>query len=98
MIRKLILEAKTLNDFHIYEEIGKGKHSVVYKGRKKQSLQYVAIRSVEKSQRSKLLNEASSEHSCCAFVILFLLVQQFVRLQLLLLLFTGSHRNMCMLF
>ena len=38
-----------MEDYHIYEEIGRGKHSVVYKGRKKRSIQYVAVKSVEKA-------------------------------------------------
>ena len=42
-----------MDNFHIYEEIGRGKHSVVYKGRKKKSIQYVAIKSVDKAQMAK---------------------------------------------
>jgi serine/threonine-protein kinase ULK4 len=48
---------RSLNDYHIYEEIGKGKQSIVYKGRRKKSIEYVAIKSVEKSQRDRLMNE-----------------------------------------
>jgi serine/threonine-protein kinase ULK4 len=48
---------RSLNDYHIYEEIGKGKQSIVYKGRRKKSIEYVAIKSVEKSQRERLMNE-----------------------------------------
>ena len=29
-----------MNNYHIYEEIGRGKYSVVYKGRKKKSIEY----------------------------------------------------------
>jgi serine/threonine-protein kinase ULK4 len=46
-----------MNNYHIYEEIGKGKYSVVYKGRKKKSIEYLAVKSLEKSRRKKLLNE-----------------------------------------
>lgn len=46
-----------MNNYHIYEEIGKGKYSVVYKGRKKKTIEYVAVKSLEKSRRTKLLNE-----------------------------------------
>jgi serine/threonine-protein kinase ULK4 len=46
-----------MNNYHIYEEIGKGRYSVVYKGRKKKSIEYMAIKSLEKSRRKKLLNE-----------------------------------------
>ena len=45
-------------DLHsIYEAIGRGKHSVVYKGRKKKTIQYYAIKSVEKTQKSRVLQE-----------------------------------------
>ena len=51
-----------MNNYHIYEEIGRGKYSVVYKvrstqGRKKKTIEYVAVKSVEKSRRKKVLNE-----------------------------------------
>ncbi|GJN06197.1 hypothetical protein PR202_ga23901 [Eleusine coracana subsp. coracana] len=76
-----------MNNFHVYEAIGRGKHSVsvpsprsplprgrfrsslssaldprgsrrtVYKGRKKKTIEYFAVKSVDKSQRSKVLNE-----------------------------------------
>jgi serine/threonine-protein kinase ULK4 len=48
-----------MNNFHIYEEVGKGKFSVVYKGRKKKTIDYVAVKSVEKNRRKKVLNEVS---------------------------------------
>lgn len=84
-----------MNQYHIYEAIGRGKCSVtlllklcriykseltdellsftsvsylirfmlnlqtVYKGRKKKTIEYFAIKSVEKSQKSKLLQEVS---------------------------------------
>lgn len=46
-----------MNNYHIYEEIGRGKYSVVYKGRRKKSVEYLAVKSVEKSRRKKVLNE-----------------------------------------
>ena len=46
-----------MNKYNIYEEIGKGKYSVVYKGRKKKTIEYMAVKSLEKSRRTKLLNE-----------------------------------------
>ena len=58
-----------MNNFHIYEEVGRGKFSVVYKvtypcltpfqGRKKKTIDYVAVKSVEKNRRKKVLNEVS---------------------------------------
>lgn len=44
-----------MNNYQIYDEIGKGRNSVVYKGRKKKSIEYFAIASIEKSQRQKVL-------------------------------------------
>lgn len=46
-----------MNNYHIYEEVGRGKYSVVYKGRRKKTVEYVAVKSVEKSRRKKVLNE-----------------------------------------
>ena len=64
-----------MNNFHIYEEVGRGKDSVVYKvshlnrsnresrvqGRKKKTIEYVAVKSVEKFRRKKVLNEVSNQ-------------------------------------
>ncbi|XP_010938695.1 serine/threonine-protein kinase RUNKEL [Elaeis guineensis] len=52
-----------MNNYHVYEAIGRGKHSVVYKGRKKKTIEYYAVKSVEKSQRSKVLQEVRMLHS-----------------------------------
>lgn len=46
-----------MNNYHIYEEIGRGKYSVVYKGRYKKSIEYIAVKSLEKDRRPKVLNE-----------------------------------------
>eukprot|EP00741_Cyanophora_paradoxa_P004815 tig00000829_g4672.t1 len=52
-----------MNQYNIYEEIGRGKHSVVYKGRKKKTIEYVAIKSVEKSYKQKVMNEVRILHN-----------------------------------
>ncbi|KAL6191037.1 hypothetical protein ACLB2K_037430 [Fragaria x ananassa] len=52
-----------MNQYHIYEAIGRGKCSTVYKGRKKKTIEYYAIKSVEKSQKSKLLQEVKILHT-----------------------------------
>eukprot|EP00879_Flechtneria_rotunda_P020298 GHRR01021346.1.p1 GENE.GHRR01021346.1~~GHRR01021346.1.p1 ORF type:complete len:660 (+),score=250.95 GHRR01021346.1:421-2400(+) len=52
-----------MNNYHIYEKIGKGKHSVVYKGRKKKTIQYHAIKSVDKSQKARVLQEVRTMHA-----------------------------------
>jgi serine/threonine-protein kinase ULK4 len=41
------------------EEVGRGKFSVVYKGRKKRSIEYVAVKSVERGRRKKLMDEVA---------------------------------------
>jgi hypothetical protein len=65
------LTAHCLGSCSIYEKIGKGKHSVVYKGRKKKTIQYYAVKSVDKSQKARVLQEASTPapagcHCCCS--------------------------------
>lgn len=45
-----------MNNYQIYEELGRGRHSIVYKGRKKRSIEYFAIASIEKTQRQRVLN------------------------------------------
>lgn len=52
-----------MNNYHLYEEIGHGKHSTVYKGRQRGTIQYVAIKSVDKSKRARVLNEVSLSSS-----------------------------------
>ena len=48
-----------MNNFHLYEEIGHGKHSTIYKGRRKFSIEYIAVKSVDKSKRSRVINEVA---------------------------------------
>ncbi|KAL2534582.1 Protein kinase family protein with ARM repeat domain [Abeliophyllum distichum] len=52
-----------MNHYHIYEAIGKGKYSTVYKGRKKKTIEYFAIKSVDKSHRNKVLQEVRVLHT-----------------------------------
>ena len=33
-----------MDNYHIYEEIGRGRHCVVYRGRQKKTIEYVAIK------------------------------------------------------
>lgn len=44
-----------MDKYHIYEEIGKGEFSQVFKGREKKKIEYVAIKRIEKSVMSKVL-------------------------------------------
>jgi serine/threonine protein kinase len=43
-----------MDKYHIYEEIGKGEFSQVFKGREKNKIEYVAIKRVEKEQMNKV--------------------------------------------
>lgn len=46
-----------MNNYIIYEEMGKGSHSVVHKGRKKRSIDFVTLKSFQKGKKDRLLNE-----------------------------------------
>lgn len=46
-----------MNNYHLIEEIGKGKHSIVYKGRKRHTIRYVVVKSIEKHRRDKVMTE-----------------------------------------
>uniref|UniRef100_A0A7S0S6G9 Protein kinase domain-containing protein n=1 Tax=Chlamydomonas leiostraca TaxID=1034604 RepID=A0A7S0S6G9_9CHLO len=52
-----------MQSYHIYEKIGKGKYSTVYKGRRKKTIQYYAIKSVDKSQKARVLQEVRTMHA-----------------------------------
>lgn len=53
-----------MDKYHIYEEIGKGDFSQVFKGREKKKIEYVAIKRVDKSMMSKVsqFDRASSSN------------------------------------
>jgi len=48
-----------MDNFQIYEEIGKGSSSVVYKGRKRKTIEYAAVKCIEKHHKQKVFNEVS---------------------------------------
>eukprot|EP00761_Pharyngomonas_kirbyi_P000355 gb/GECH01000355.1/.p1 GENE.gb/GECH01000355.1/~~gb/GECH01000355.1/.p1 ORF type:complete len:1235 (+),score=314.16 gb/GECH01000355.1/:1-3705(+) len=52
-----------MENYQIIEQLGKGKFSTVYKGRKKRTIEYFAIKSVDKSIKGKVLNEVKTMHS-----------------------------------
>ena len=52
-----------LSFFRFYEEIGAGRFSTVYKGRVKRSVEFVAIRRVEKASQAKVSTEVQAMHS-----------------------------------
>lgn len=43
-----------MEKYHIYDEIGKGDFSQVFKGREKKQIEYVAIKRVDKSMMNKV--------------------------------------------
>eukprot|EP01116_Phalansterium_solitarium_P006147 TRINITY_DN18452_c0_g1_i1.p1 TRINITY_DN18452_c0_g1~~TRINITY_DN18452_c0_g1_i1.p1 ORF type:complete len:1283 (+),score=487.38 TRINITY_DN18452_c0_g1_i1:196-4044(+) len=51
-----------MNNYSLTEEIGRGTNSVVYKGRRKKTIQYVAVKSVDKKSQDKVMNEVSVMH------------------------------------
>lgn len=51
-----------MEKYHIYEEIGKGKFSQVFKGREKKHIEFVAIKRVDKSRMNNVVNEVQILH------------------------------------
>ncbi|GMH45644.1 hypothetical protein BSKO_13601 [Bryopsis sp. KO-2023] len=49
-------------NYQLYDKIGNGQHSVVYKGRKKHSIEYYAVKSIDKSQKERVTREIRSMH------------------------------------
>lgn len=60
MYRADPLIARDLRTSRFHEKIGRGKHSTVYKGRKKKTIFYYAIKCVDKSQKLRVRSEVSS--------------------------------------
>ena len=46
-----------MDKYHIYEEVGAGQHSQVFKGREKMDIEYVAIKRIEKSMMESVVKE-----------------------------------------
>ena len=51
-----------MDKYHIYGNLGKGEFSEVFKGREKKSIQYVAIKRIEKSKMDKIISEVQILH------------------------------------
>ncbi|XP_034553782.1 serine/threonine-protein kinase ULK4 [Notolabrus celidotus] len=51
-----------MENFILYEELGKGRSSVVYKGRRKGELNYVAINCTDKTKRPEITNHVRLSH------------------------------------
>ena len=43
-----------MNDYQILQDIGKSKSALVYKGRKKKTVEFYALKCVDKSQKQKV--------------------------------------------
>lgn len=54
---QLVKGGGTMDKYHIYEEVGSGQHSQVFKGREKNDIEYVAIKRVEKSRMESVVKE-----------------------------------------
>lgn len=61
--RKKNAERRIMDKYHIITEIGSGRRSQVFKGRQKKTVNYVAIKRVEKSQMEKVVNEVQVIHA-----------------------------------
>lgn len=48
---------KEMDKYHIYEEVGAGQHSQVFKGREKMDIEYVAIKRIEKCMIESVVKE-----------------------------------------
>lgn len=52
-----------MDKYHIYEEVGSGQHSQVFKGREKMDIEYVAIKRVEKSRMESIVKEVQVRYA-----------------------------------
>ena len=46
-----------MENYHVYEEIGKGRYSTLYRGRQKKCIEYVAMKRVDKTQIKLVRND-----------------------------------------
>ncbi|KAA6384944.1 MAG: putative Serine/threonine-protein kinase RUNKEL [Streblomastix strix] len=51
-----------MQDFNVFNKIGEGRHSTCYLGRRKQSISYFCVKSVDKSQKEMISNEVKMMH------------------------------------
>jgi len=52
-----------MDRYHVYEELGAGTHSQVFKGRRKKSIEYVAIKRVDKRKIDNVIQEINVSSS-----------------------------------
>lgn len=48
-----------MENFVLYEELGRGESSIIYKGRRKGTIHFVAIHCIEKCKRAEVTNTVS---------------------------------------
>lgn len=53
-----------MENYNIYDEIGRGTHSFVYKARRKRSIEYVAVKSTAKCRMEKVI--VCGKIACCS--------------------------------
>ncbi|OQS00922.1 serine/threonine protein kinase [Achlya hypogyna] len=70
MLRKGYRTAFAMENYNIYDEIGRGTHSSVYKARRKRSIEYVAVKSTAKGRMAKILNEVQLLHKLASTYVL----------------------------
>ncbi|XXQ35036.1 Protein kinase domain-containing protein [Plasmodiophora brassicae] len=51
--------SQSLSDYEIYEEIGRGRHSTVYRGRKHFTLDFVAVKSIDREHSQRIKYQVS---------------------------------------
>lgn len=51
-----------MENFVLYEELGRGEHSIIYKGRRKGTINFVAIHCIEKCKRAEVTNTVRMTH------------------------------------
>lgn len=51
-----------MENFVLYEELGRGNHSIIYKGRRKGTINFVAIHCIDKCKRPEVTNTVRMTH------------------------------------
>ncbi|XP_069815787.1 serine/threonine-protein kinase ULK4 [Dendropsophus ebraccatus] len=59
---KSTVNTRSMENYILYEEVGKGSRSVVYKGRRKGTINFVAILCIDKTKRAEITNWVRLTH------------------------------------
>ena len=57
---RLQKDKNIMENFVLYEELGKGENSIIYKGRRKGTINFVAIHCIDKCKRPEVTNTVSA--------------------------------------